>query len=524
MAAETGVIEGKEAHLGTSLSALPPIKFAKLPPLTVGILAMLGPAFVWASVAQGSGELIWWPYLAAKYGTAFIGILLPACLIQIFVNQEIVRYTALTGEGFWSAVSRIGRWYSVPLFILLFVSYLWFGGYASAGGTAMRDLIGWPTDPRAGSLFWAYFWMFLYVLGLVLSPVIYILIEWFMRVVVVVAIIGAILACLRPEVLAAAGAFFGAYFNPFSGLAAMLNPSSVPGWDPVDTERIVTGIAYAGMGGFWNVLYAYWMRDKNVGMAAHVGRITSPITGEPESIPDVGYAFEDTPENRENWRRWLQYLRTDNILGVVMNTFTVTLMAWLGLAVLHPAGKAPTGWRIAVEQAAFLELVWGPVGRAIFLLVGFVFLADTWIAASDGIARQYGEFFWTNFEWFKRRGYRFWYYVFLAWLAGVTAVTMLLAQPGPLILIAGVISIFAFVLFIPAIAYMNYVKIPEVFPEWVRPSIITMVVLGIVWLIYLLIAIWYLALSPQRLPYFIAMALIWIVVGGYFYMRDRGKS
>ena len=36
---------------------------------------LLGPAFVWAATAQGSGELIWWPYLVARYGKAFLFLL-----------------------------------------------------------------------------------------------------------------------------------------------------------------------------------------------------------------------------------------------------------------------------------------------------------------------------------------------------------------------------------------------------------------------------------------------------------------
>ena len=31
------------------------------------ILAFIGPGFILAAFAQGSGELIWWPYLVAKY-------------------------------------------------------------------------------------------------------------------------------------------------------------------------------------------------------------------------------------------------------------------------------------------------------------------------------------------------------------------------------------------------------------------------------------------------------------------------
>ena len=33
---------------------------------------MLGPGIVWMALAQGSGELIWWPYIIAKYGLGFL--------------------------------------------------------------------------------------------------------------------------------------------------------------------------------------------------------------------------------------------------------------------------------------------------------------------------------------------------------------------------------------------------------------------------------------------------------------------
>ena len=512
---------GKEVHLGTSLSALGKMKVAKLPPMTTGVLAMLGPAFVWASLAQGSGELIWWPYLAAKYGTALLGILIPALVIQYFVNQEINRYTALTGEGPWSAMGRIGRWFTVPFWFLAFVSLLWFGGYASAGGTAMRDLFGWPVDTALGSRFWGLVLIAIFFTGLLLSRVVYTLIEWLMKVIMVVSIVGAFLAILRPEVLSMLGTFLAAILNPIAGIANMLNPKSIPNWDATDVDKIVTGIAYAGMGGYFNLLYAYWMRDKGVGMSKFIGRITSPVTGRVEAVPSTGYVFEDTDENRRNWKKWLRYLRLDNGLAVATNGFTTLMMSLLGLAVLHPAGVTPSGWRIAVEQARFLEIVWGPIGRVIFLIIGFAFLGDTWVALADGLSRKYAEFFFSNFAWARKWHYRRWYYGWLFFLAAATVITIFLAQPGLLILIAGVMNIFAFAIFIPAYMYMNYVKVPKVFPEWVRPAKATMVVLFITWSIYLGTAVWYIALSPKRVPYLIATLVMWLIVGGYFYLKDK---
>jgi len=89
MAAQSTAETGKTLSVGN----LGPLKVLAVPAF-VGIWAAMGPGVIWASLAQGSGELIWWPYLTAKYGAAFLGILLPACLMQYWVNQEIIRYTA----------------------------------------------------------------------------------------------------------------------------------------------------------------------------------------------------------------------------------------------------------------------------------------------------------------------------------------------------------------------------------------------------------------------------------------------
>ena len=69
---------------------LPPFKKAPLPPLP-SMWSALGPGVIFMALAQGSGELIWWPYIIAKYGLSFLFLLLPACLLQFPVTYEIGR-------------------------------------------------------------------------------------------------------------------------------------------------------------------------------------------------------------------------------------------------------------------------------------------------------------------------------------------------------------------------------------------------------------------------------------------------
>jgi hypothetical protein len=511
--------ETNEPAKTVCLGALPPLRIAKVPPMR-GVLSMLGPAFIWASFAQGSGELIWWPYLSAKYGLTFVGLLLPALAIQWFVNQEVIRYTALTGEGPWAAFGRIGKWFVVPLWILAFVSWLWFGGYAAAGGTALYGLTQFPRgwSEREGTLFWGYLTMAVFLAGLVFSRVAYHFIEWVMKAVITVTVIGLFFAIFQAQVLVSAGQFFGALVNPFSFRGLPVH------WDPGDSSLVVTAIAYAGLGGFWSLLYAYWMREKGVAMSTHIGRVTSPITGKHEAVPAVGYAFEDTEENRRNWREWIRYLRIDNTLGVAINALTTVMTTWLAFALLHPKGQFPAGWKIVGIQAEFFSSVFGSIGAAIFLLVAAGFMADTWLGAVDGISRQYSDFLYSNFPWFQRFTYRSLYYAWVAFLTLATAITMPLAQPGELIIITGVISILAFVMVIPAYLYLNYLKIPHAYPRWSRPSPVTLGINIAVWLIYLSIAIWYLMVRPADQPYVLLLVAIWVIIGGFLWWTGRRQS
>lgn len=455
-------------------------------PKTPPLWTLIGPAFIWASVAQGSGELIWWPYFAAKYGVALIGLILPASIFQFFVNQEVSRYTAMTGEGIWSGFKRVNKLYSIFLFLLAFVCFLWFGGYASAGGTALFSLTSFPkgVSERAGSLFWAYLTIVIFSCGLFFSKVVYKLIEKVMKIVIAITLVGLLITVIRPEVSVYLLTFLKALFNPLS----IRLPAN---WDMADTPNLVTAIAYAGMGGFLNLMYSYWMRDKGAGMAKYFGRVTSPITGKPEIIPAVGFKFSDTPENKKNWRSWTKFLRVDNLTAVALNTFTLCLTTLLALAILNPAGVYPSGWKIAVVQARFFETSFGAIGRSVFLIAAAFFLTDTWIGLADGVARQFADFTFSTFSFTQKKSFRFWYYFWLIWLVIVSSLTMLIAQPGTLINIAGVISIFAFVLFIPLLWRLNFHLMPKIYPSFTKPARGTEITLGLTWVFYLIVAVWF---------------------------------
>jgi len=476
----------KEAEI-MPLGALDPLKLAVIPTF-LGVFAYVGPGILWAALAQGSGELIWWPYLTAKYGGAFLGLLIPASLLQYWVNIEICRYVVATGENPLTGFTRMARWFTYTVMVGIIIENVWFGAYSAAGGTALASLTGFPPgwSPKGQSLFWGYLTIAIYLFALIFGKVVYNIVEKISMAVVVITMAGIIFALAQPKVVGVAGPFWTALLPHFTW----------PGnWDPKDLNILVTSIAYAGAGGFGQLFIGYWIRDKGFGMGKLIGRVTSPITGEEEAIPATGYYFKDTEENKRNFLGWMKAVHFTNFVGVFLNTLTTIIMSWLAFALLLPTGKIPKGWEIAVVQSAFFEVAWGPIGKALFLIVAAAFLCDVWIQLTDGWSRVFADFLYANFEATRKKHFRFWYYVFVAVFTVLTTTTMLTGQPGTLIAIRGVVSFLAMGFYCPALIYLNYKLLPRAFPNWVQPHPINKVIMYIVAIAYVGMGLTYIYLK-----------------------------
>lgn len=433
-------------------------------PLFPGWLTALGPGVVWMALAQGSGELIWWPYIIAKYGLSFLFLLIPACLLQYPLNIEIGRYTLLTGESIFHGFIRLHRGLGLFLWALMTLSFLWFGAFASAGGTAMAALTQFPPGWSAGerSLFWGYASIAVFLTAILFSGVVYTLIERFMMAVAVTTVAGLLWACLQPEVAQVAPAFLKGLMGP---------PGPLPRpWEAEDATKLLTAITFAGLGGFWILFYSYWLRDKGAAMAAHIGRITGPITGKPETISSSGNLPEDAPENARRWQRWRRYLAADALIGIGGNLLTTLMTCLLAYALLFPKGLLPQDYELAVVQSRFFEVSWGEVGRLLFLLVAAAFLTDTWLATVDAVSRMQADIVHSLFPSSRRFEARHWYYFFLALLTVITSLTMRLDAPGPLILTSAVIGFMGTVIFPAALYLLNYRHLPPHLPPWARPA------------------------------------------------------
>ena len=479
--------EGSEEIL---FGRIEPYRVKDFPPAP-GLLALLGPLVILASFGFGSGELIWWPYLAAKYGLAFIWLMIPAGLMQWWINQELARYVVITGESVWAGYTRVSRVFSIIFWIFALITLAWWGGYAGAGGTALAALtnfpVGWTAKDQ--TVFWSILSIVLSVVALTLSRTVHWIIEKVMLICIIIGVAGVLIVAFHPVIV-------GAWPTFLIGLVSY--QSMPPNWDPADAATLITSIAYLGLGGFWQLTYSTWVRGAGAGMAAYVPKLTSPITGKPVVIPSTGYFPRDTEENRRRYHDWMKVIATNNTWGVCINLFTTIIMAFLAYAILHPMGIWPAGYRICVEQAHFWGKVWGPIGFTLFLAVSAALIIDTYIVILDFVPRMYTDFFHAAFKRLRAKSYTWWYYVLVGIFALWTAITLFLAAPGPLIIWGGVLNFLAWPVMHILMLYINYYKLPKL-AKWLRPSSYWLIIGIVITAIYTYLAIWFIMVTFKLL-------------------------
>jgi hypothetical protein len=439
------------------------------------------------ALAQGSGELIWWPYIIAKYGLAFLFLLIPACLLQFPLTFEIGRYTVLTGEGVFTGFFRLNKTFGLILYVMFTISFLWFGAFASAGGTAIAALTdfprGWTHENQ--TMFWAQGSIILFTLALLYVKTAYQLIEWVMKVVAIVSLLGMLIACAHPDVRAVLGEFAAGLVSPDRVAMQTFDRAA-------DAEKLLTAITFAGLGGFWTLFYSYWIKEKRVGMAAHTPRMTgfrdnkNPVHAADGALP------ENTPDAAPNLRAWYRYLSIETLVGILGNLATTLMMCLLAFAILRPQGLVPEGYQIAVVQAEFFASSWGNAGRLLFLFIAGAFLADTWLATVDCVARIHLDALGALSARFKRQDQRVWYYRIVIALAVITSVTMFFESPGPLILISAVIGFAGAVTYSTALIFLNHRHLKNQLPKDQRSGALSLTAITFVTICYFALATAYL--------------------------------
>jgi hypothetical protein len=288
--------------------ALPAMKYRDLPE-PVSMWRMLGPSIILAGLALGSGEFIFWPYITYKSGFVFFWACLLGVTTQYFLNMEITRWSLATGESAITSFVRLGRFWAVIFLVLNIVP--WMIPAWSKGAAQIFSWMIWEPNLQADAAtgifviaeeqyvtWFAIASMFFCAAILTAGPVVYETVEKIQIVLVsAVVLLIIVLACWLVR--------WDAVVAQWWQVVTVGFPNFIPPADSgLDTVFLLGALAIAGAGGTTNLGQSNYVKDKGYGMGHHIGRITSPLTGQQEASSTVGFHFRDTAENRSRWRRW----------------------------------------------------------------------------------------------------------------------------------------------------------------------------------------------------------------------------
>jgi hypothetical protein len=368
---------------------LEPLRRADLPDRRLPFWKLTGPGAVLVGLSIGAGELVMWPWITARFGAGMAWAAVLGVFLQLWINLEIGRWAIATGESPFSAMARLWRGF-VLVFLALNVLFIFLPAWARTSGAALKALLFGPDGPGPDWVWTAI--TFAGIAAVLFGPkAIYTGVERAISVMVVVITLGLIFVVAQVATLDTIREM----------LRGMISFGHLELDDQFPFHRFFSAVVFAGAGGLGNLFYAYYLRDKGIGMGARIPRLVNPLRGREEAAPEVGYTWEeggDVPENRRRFRDWMRFVTLDQVLYFwLLNTFTLVLFMLGALAVLHPQGLVPAEGRLVWDLAAMLEVSMGTAGRTLFLLIGMAALWSTQLTYVDGGARVFADLLGTHF-------------------------------------------------------------------------------------------------------------------------------
>lgn len=425
----------------------------------------VGVGIVVVGMAMGTGELILWPHLVARYGLDILWLALIGITIQYFINQEVARHTLATGESFFTASARSLKYSPLLWLGAAILLYIW-PAWAAALGTIIARLVG------IGSYtLWA--WVSLgFVLALTYAgATAYRMLERALTITVPVFFFLLVLISfhnISPGLLADA-------------LRGIVNFGYVP--FNVDWNVLLGAIVFAGAGGMLNLCVSLWYRDKQLGMSHYAGHITNPMSGKPEAVSVTGFKFVETQEHMRRWRGWMRYVRVDQ--GVIfwfVGLVSVFLLSVNAYAVLSPLGVVPSGLELVSAQARIFSESFGRAGEVLYLLMAYLMLFSVMWTVLDALTRIVSDIIHTNsrvgalmplFKPLERLSIHTLYYGLMLLFVGMSALLVPLQQPLNFLIISSVLGGLTMAVYIPLVMYLNNTTLPRA----LRPGLTTNAVL-----------------------------------------------
>lgn len=378
-------------------------------------LRKMGPGIIVAGSIVGSGELIATTKVGAEAGFWLLWLIILGCVIKVFTQVELGRYTITWGQTGLQALNTLPGprwkvnwvlWYWALMTILILTQQ---GGIVGGVGqvlainqplteegltyTQVQDTLtsarvelarlqqSAPDSPRlsilkddiatlqarfealpmpADSYLWAG------ALAVLTSLLLYVgrygLIE---RVATV--FVGAFTAVTIGTLLLLQATDWAVEpRHVVEGLSFRLPPATEQFSDrPLATALAAVGLIGLGAGEL--IMYPYWCLEK--GYATYTG------------------LRDGTASWLQRARGWIRVLHTDAWLSMVVYTFATVAFYLLGAAVLWRSGLNPAGQGLIRTLAEMYVPVFGPWAQDVFLVGAFAVLYSTFFVVAAGYAR-----------------------------------------------------------------------------------------------------------------------------------------
>jgi len=448
---------------------LEPLDLKELPP-ALPLKKLVGPSFVILALGLGSGEVILWPYLSAKYGLGIIWGAIIGITFQFFMNMEIERYALARGESVFVGLARKIRALSFWFLLSTFIPWMW-PGIIAASAKFLGTVIGvYDSHYLAIGM--------LALIGIILSfgPVLYKTVERFQRTIITlgvpsILVISALLA--KSDGWAALGAGLLGQGDGFLFLPEGLVIASFLG-----------ALAYAGAGGNLNLAQSFYIKEKGYGMGKYAAPITSLLTGKKENISLTGSRFEITKENLGRFQTWWKNINIEHFLVFwLTGSVTILLLSLLAYSAVYGLSGGAEGVDFVLQEARFIGERLLPWVGTFFLLVISLTLFGTQLGVFDATSRILSEnlILGANGK-LQEKSLRPLYYLVL-WLqilAGVGILLLGFTEPLELVTIAAVLNAVSMFVHTGLMLWLNLTSLEKP----LRPSPLRIAMMSLAFIFY----------------------------------------
>jgi len=472
---------------------LPDLQIQTMPAKPMSNWKLVGPGAILVGLSIGAGEIIIWPRITAQYGAVMTWAAMVGVFLQMWINLEVGRWTIATGETVYTGYARAWRGFSIVFIILTIMGWI-APGWGIASGLALKALLfgpdwhrtaeGMPTDFFGSNTFWIMITFAGVSLVLFGPKLVYKSVERTIEALVIIVVIGLIaVACAvgTRDTWAELGS--GAINFPYR------HPD-------MSVKTFFIALVFAGAGGTANLFYTFYLRDKHIGMGAHVPEMQNALRGTRQKVAATGFTYEETPENLDNFKKWFSFIRYDQITFFwLLNSFTILLFIFGALASLHPKGIIPEGGTLVWDEAQILGEIWGKPGRIIFLIVGLATLFSTQLALVDGVSRSIADILYANFRFAQKRDISWWYLIIAgSWMIIGCLITFIMEQFGVqdlgFLFNAAYMGGFAMAVYVPLTLFINLRYLPKsARPGWICTPM--MIIASLVYVGFAVASLWW---------------------------------